>query len=167
MQIAFTTISDTEHLILYIILVVPPLVYWKNQVRCTSVARAYLGLFSFLFLREGLLDLACLLACLLRYSRERASQSLFNFHIATPPRDLIFTQVPRPATMPRLKRPATPSDTEARPSSLPSFNPGLLEHASVLWLWIAICRSHPRFARKSTKGAALRDSLDSNYRHTS
>ena len=27
----------------------------------------------------------------LRYSRERASQSLFNFHIATPPRDLIFT----------------------------------------------------------------------------
>ena len=27
------------------------------------VARAYLGLFSFLFLREGLLDLACLLAC--------------------------------------------------------------------------------------------------------
>ena len=48
---------------LYIILVVPLLVCWKNQVRCTSVARAYLGLFSFLFLREGLLDLACLLAC--------------------------------------------------------------------------------------------------------
>ena len=45
--------------------------YWKNQVRCTLVARGYLGLFSFLFLREGLLDLACLL----RYSRERALKS--------------------------------------------------------------------------------------------
>ena len=37
--------------------------YWKNQVRGTLAARGYLGLFSFSFLREGLDDLACLLAC--------------------------------------------------------------------------------------------------------
>ena len=55
--------SDTEPSIFYIILLVLLLVCWKNQVRDTLVARGYLGLFSFLFLREGLLDLACLLAC--------------------------------------------------------------------------------------------------------
>ena len=71
-------ISVTEHLMLYIILVVPLLVCQKNQVRCTSVARAYLGLFSFFFSsrRTGR---PCLLACLLRYSRERAYLILINF----------------------------------------------------------------------------------------
>jgi hypothetical protein len=54
--------ADTEPSIFYIILVVLLLVYWKNQVRCTLVARGYLGLFSFSFLREGLDDLACLIA---------------------------------------------------------------------------------------------------------
>ena len=46
---------------LYIILVVPLLVCWKNQVRCTSVARAYLGLFSFFLFFEK--DWTTLLAC--------------------------------------------------------------------------------------------------------
>ena len=40
----------------------------------TSVARAYLGLFSFLFLREGLIDLACLLASI----QPRTSPSKFG-----------------------------------------------------------------------------------------
>ena len=66
--------SATEHPIFYIFLVVLLLVYWKNQVRCTLVARGYLGLFSFFFSsrRTGR---PCLLAYLLRQSRERASQS--------------------------------------------------------------------------------------------
>ena len=48
--------------IFYSILVVLLLVYWKNQVRCTLVARGYLGLFSFFFSsrRTGR---PCLLAC--------------------------------------------------------------------------------------------------------
>ena len=68
-------ISATEHLIFYIILVVLLLVYWKNQVRGILVARGYLGLFSFFFSsrRTGR---PCLLACLRRYSRERAPRSL-------------------------------------------------------------------------------------------
>ena len=79
-------LSDTEHLMLYIILVVPLLVCWKNQVRCTSVARAYLGLFSFLFLREGLLDLACLLACVDTAENEPLEVwGKIQFNIHSPP----------------------------------------------------------------------------------
>ena len=69
--------SDTENLKFYAILVLLLLVYWKNQVRCTSVARAYLGLFSlfFFFEKDWTTLLACLLACLRRYSRERTASS--------------------------------------------------------------------------------------------
>ena len=55
-------LSDTEHLMLYIILVVPLLVCWKNQVRCTSVARAYLGLFFFFLFSSRRTGRPCLLA---------------------------------------------------------------------------------------------------------
>ena len=33
--------------------------YWKNQVRCTLVARGYLGLFSFFFEKDCTTLLAC------------------------------------------------------------------------------------------------------------
>ena len=68
-------ISATEHLIFYIILVVLLLVYWKNQVRCTYVARGYLGLFSFLFHER---DCSTLLACLLASTQPRTSPPKFG-----------------------------------------------------------------------------------------